>query len=73
MLYKTLKVLTNDAGTERVLIEEREDGVVTVRKQWMERYGWGRLGPEFGLYDSLETAENEARGRTAWLEPLAEA
>lgn len=73
MLYKTLKVLTNAAETERALIEERQDGIVTFRMQWMERHGWGQLGPECGLYDSLETAENEARGRIAWLTPLAEA
>lgn len=73
MLYKTLKVLTNDAESERVMIEEREDGVVTFRMQWKWRNGWGTPGPESGLYDSLETAESEARGRIVWLGPLTAA
>lgn len=73
MLYKTLKVLTNDAESERVMIEEREDGVVTSRMQWKWRNGWGTPGPECGLYDSLETAESEARGRIVWLGPLTAA
>jgi hypothetical protein len=31
---------------------------------------WGPPGPDCGIYDSADTAENEARQRVAWLRQL---
>lgn len=69
MTFTIFKTLTNEAGNERVLITQREDGVASYRRQWLEPGGWGAIGVECGLYDSPETAESEARARIAWLIP----
>jgi hypothetical protein len=31
---------------------------------------WGPPGPDYGIYDSADTAENEARHRVPWLSQL---
>lgn len=69
MKFEIVKTLTNDAGDERILIILRGDGVATYRRQWSRSGGWGDIGPECGLYDTTEAAENEARARTQWLVP----
>ena len=62
-----LKILTCDAGDERVLIVRRADGVYAYRREWIGEGGWsGAL--DLGLYDSAETAETEARARVSWLD-----
>jgi len=70
MADELIKTLTNEAGDERVLIVRRDNGVCTYRRQWKEGGGWGAPGPDAGLYDSVEAAENEARARVSWLVPL---
>ena len=63
-----LKILTNDAGDERVLVVRRSDGSHAYRRGWHGEGGWSD-GPDLGLYDSAETAETEARARVSWLIP----
>lgn len=70
MQGEILKSFDNDAGDERVLIVQRSDGLWTWRKQALHVDGWGSEGPDCGVYDSAESAENEARARTHWLAPL---
>jgi hypothetical protein len=67
---KLIKILVNDAGDERVLVVHRADGAYTFQRQRKHTDGWSGLGPALGLYDSAETAENEARSRVPWLVPL---
>lgn len=63
-----LKILTSDAGDERVLIVRRADGVYTYRREQYGEDGWDK-GLDLGLYDSANTAEAEARMRVGWLVP----
>ena len=63
-------VLTNEQGTERVLILRRPDGSFTYRRQWADGRSWGAIGPACGIHDSAFTAENEARARVSWLHPI---
>ena len=65
-----IRVLTNEQGTERVLILRRPDGSYTYRHQWADGRGWGTIGLACGIYDSAFTAENEARARVPWLHPV---
>jgi len=65
-----VRVLTNEQGTERVLITQRADGSFSYRRQWASDRGWGAIGPACGVYDSASTAENEARARVPWLHPV---
>ena len=68
MREDVLKVLTSEAGDERVLVVRRTDGVYVFRRGWHQKGGWSD-GPDLGLYDSAETAETEARARVSWLIP----
>jgi hypothetical protein len=54
---------------ERVIIIRRDDGAYTYIKQWWDEDGnsWGPPGPSCGIYDSVETAEAEARQKVDWL------
>lgn len=65
MIVKTL-----ERGRNRVQILRSEDGYV-YRMRSAGNEGWGELGPICGYYDSVETAEAEARERVWWLrEPI---
>jgi hypothetical protein len=66
---KLIKVLTSDAGPEGVWIVQRSDGVFTYRIGRRDGSGEQVSTIDVGLYDSAETAENEARARTSWLVP----
>jgi hypothetical protein len=60
--------LESPDGTERVLIMQRPDGAFTYRRQWRFEEGrWSSPGPDCGIYDSIDTAEREARQRIPWL------
>ncbi len=61
--------LTRPDGLERVLLITRMGGLTTYRLQSKRSASgqWGSPGPDCGLYDSLETAEAEARARVWWL------
>ncbi len=61
-------------GSQRVVLCRRIDGNFTYRMQFADLnmldgpdFGWGRLGPDCGVYDTIETAEAEAMQRVAWL------
>lgn len=73
-----MKILESPDGLERVIIAERSDGNFTYRRQWRSgaanpdalfigEKGWGAIGPDCGIYDSLNAAETEARQRVSWL------
>jgi hypothetical protein len=64
---KVLKTFERADGQERVLIMLRTDGAYTYARQWMEVDGWGKPGPDLGLYDSADAAETEAMQRVDWL------
>jgi len=61
--------LTRSDGLERALIVIRADGLATYRRQTMDSASgrWKASGPDCGLYDSVESAEAEARARIWWL------
>ncbi len=67
---QTVKILERPDGSERVVIVRRADGNFTYQKQWREitdgEVTWD-AGLDLGIYDSPETAEQEARLRTQWL------
>jgi hypothetical protein len=69
MAMHTLKHLVSPDGRCRVLIVQRPDGVFSYQFQFLEETQtgaqWGAPGPCGGLYDSAETAEQEARARLA--------
>jgi hypothetical protein len=65
MAEQTIKII--ERPKSRVLIVRRADGAFTYRTQSLERNGWGPMGLDAGIYDSAETAENEARLRVWWL------
>lgn len=65
-------ILERPDGKERILILQRPDGRFTYRKQLRvpDQEGgdaWDQPGPDLGIYDSLLTAETEARQRITWL------
>lgn len=65
-------VLDSPDGRERILILQRADGRFTYCKQSRAtdpaaEDSWDRPGPDLGIYDSLLTAETEARQRVGWL------
>lgn len=64
-------VKTLERGRHRVQILRLEKGGFIYRMQSANDEGWGALGPICGYYDSIETAEAEARERVWWLrEPI---
>lgn len=65
MTEETIKII--ERRRSRVHIVRRTDGAYTYRKQLSAREGWGPIGLDCGIYDSPETAENEARSRVWWL------
>lgn len=69
-----LTTFESPEGDQRVVLCRRSDGNFTFRMQWADLtvstgpdYGWGPLGPDCGIYDTLETAEAEALQRIDWL------
>ena len=71
---RPIKFLTKSDGTQRVAIYVRADGRFTYRFQWAEPRAvvgpdplWGPMGPDCGIYDSADSAEDEAMQRVAWL------
>jgi hypothetical protein len=73
-------IIESPDGTERVLILQRQDGAFTYRRQWrsdrpqpcnLEEEPWSPPGPDCGIYDSVDTAETEARQRIPWLKSLS--
>ena len=75
-MYSTVKTLESLDRRERVLISRRLDGTYTYQRQWLSAASsnnvtaWGPPGPDCGIYDSADTAENEARQRVPWLRRL---
>jgi len=65
MATQTVKII--ERRRSRVHIVRREDGACTYRQQWSDGDGWGPIGLDSGIYDSVETAESEARLRVWWL------
>lgn len=73
-MERRVKVIERADGSERVVICRRDDGNFTYRRQWADTsiidgpdFGWESLGPDLGVYDTLETAEFEAMLRLPWL------
>ncbi len=74
-MEQILKILTHPDGKRRVLILRRESGVLGFEEEY-----WSELPLElcwchqsqgsFGLLESVDTAEREARGRITWLATL---
>jgi len=71
-----IKTLESPDGDERVLILQRTDGCYTFRTQRRStasrvananEEGWGPPSLDYGIYDSADTAETEARQRVPWL------
>ena len=65
-IVKTLK-----GEREHVLIVRTKEGVFTYRRLALLADDWGVPGPDAGTYDSVETAEREARARVRWLAAVA--
>ena len=67
-----IATLPHPDGSERVLIVRRDDGLLTYQRQWRlpDDSDWGVPGSDCGLYDSVQTAEDEARLRIGWLGAL---
>ena len=61
------KQLDNSAGSERIVILQRDDGNFTYRLQTWRDGDWGAMGPDCGIYDSALTAETEAMLCVSWL------
>jgi hypothetical protein len=82
MSGKILKILDRPGGCERVLLVIRNDGNYTFQRQWLSGPSdsgnrdlsdgklntWGAPGPDCGIYESIEGAEQEARLRIDWLQ-----
>lgn len=66
---KILGTLTRPDGLARVLVIARIDSLITYRLQSKAHASgqWEPPGPDCGLYESVETAEAEARARVWWL------
>jgi len=54
-------------GKNRVHILLRSDGAFTYHTQNQSQGDWGPMGLDCGIYDSPETAEEEANSRIWWL------
>jgi hypothetical protein len=61
------KHLVSPDGEERVVLTRRADGRFTYHREWREDGEWGLPGPDCGIFDSLLTAETEARLKIDWL------
>jgi hypothetical protein len=63
--FRYLKILTSPVSDFRIVIYGLPEGLFTFSKQWRNESldSFGTLGPKCGIYDSIETAENEARLR----------
>ena len=74
MAIEVLKILTVFGQDFQVVIYRTQAGNISFAKRWLDRNtgDYSSLGPQCGLYDSVETAEKEARLRTDGLEPLAD-
>jgi hypothetical protein len=59
--------LTRQDELARILVVRRADGLATYRHQSQTSGQWGSPGPDCGLYDTIETAETQARSRIWWL------
>ena len=70
MQEETVKEIADVSGDRRVLIVRRCDGRFTYRRQERSDDGWGPPTIDAGVYDSVETAETEARQRISWLRDL---
>ncbi|WP_447757904.1 hypothetical protein [Sphingopyxis fribergensis] len=64
------KQFVNSAGSERIVILQRDDGNFTYCLQLWEVDDWGQMGPDCGIYDSALTAETEAMIRVSWLSAI---
>lgn len=70
MREETIKEIPDASGHRRVLIVRRSDGRFTYRRQEKGDDGWGPPTIDAGVYDSVDTAEMEARQRVLWLREL---
>jgi hypothetical protein len=70
MPEETIKDISDVSGKRRVRIVRRADGRFTYRRQEKSDDGWSPPTIDAGVYDSVETAEMEARQRVAWLRDL---
>lgn len=67
-IEKTVGAFSRRDGLERIIVVEREDGLLTYKKQFADaKRVWGNPGPACGVYDSPETAIAEARQRVWWV------
>ena len=70
MAGQRLRELLHPQGLLRVLIVRRPDGRFTYRCQEKLDGEWGPETIDAGVYDSVDTAETEARQRVVWLKSL---
>lgn len=64
------KQFINSAGSERIVVLQRDDGNFTYCLQSWNVDDWGMVGPDCGIYDSALTAETEAMLQVSWLSIL---
>jgi hypothetical protein len=65
-----IREIAHPSGACRVLLICRADGHFTYRSQERDGMDWGPMSLDLGVYDSVDTAEMEARQREAWLKDL---
>jgi hypothetical protein len=72
MAEEIVRELRHPSARLRVLLARREDGRFTYREQeWLAaEYEWEPPTVDAGVYDSIDTAEAEARQRVGWLRAL---
>lgn len=70
MAEEIVQLIVDPGGQRRVMIVRRDDGRFTYRWQERQSGDWGGASIDAGVYDTLETAEAEARQRVSWLKNL---
>ena len=70
MAEEIVREILKPDGTLRVIIVRRADGRFTYRQQEWGEGDWGPATIDAGVYDSIDTAEAEARQREPWLRAL---
>ena len=70
MTAQILQILASPDGEPQILIVRRRDDAYSYQRQWLTDSptgrAWGQPGPYAGIYDSAETALQEAFARTEW-------
>jgi hypothetical protein len=65
MAEQIMREILHPSGSLRMIIVRRSDGRFTYRRQEKAGENWGPATIDAGVYDSVDTAETEARQREA--------